>query len=174
MEGREVLLLASNFRSGFLFLSVWPSSPAVWIWPPVAVGCAPSAAVAAECAAECSTFAVVAVGAWGAVPQSTVDDLTTLGLNLDQTIAALGKVDGILLTANYCIYRQRHANTAAAPCAAAGAPRRPRRKHAPSTWGTRLRPRRRRPAATSTASRAQEQGGHTHDACAAAPRLACS
>ena len=62
---------------------------------------------------------VVAVGAWGGVPQSTVDDLTTLGLNLDQTIATLGKVDDILSTANYCINRQRHANTAAAPRAAA-------------------------------------------------------
>ena len=53
------------------------------------------------------------------MPQSTVDDLTALGLNLDQIIAALGKVNGILSTANYCIYRQRHANTAAAPRAAA-------------------------------------------------------
>ena len=36
------------------------------------------------------------------------------------TDATLGKVDGILLTANYCIYRQHHhANTAAAPRAAA-------------------------------------------------------
>jgi hypothetical protein len=58
------------------------------------------------------------------VPQSTVDDLITLGLNPDQTAAALGKVDEILSTANYGIYRQRHANTAAAPRAAAprGAP----------------------------------------------------
>ena len=62
---------------------------------------------------------VVAVGAWGTVPQSTVDDLIALGLNLDQTVAALGKVDGILSTANYGIYRQRHANTAAASRAAA-------------------------------------------------------
>ena len=62
---------------------------------------------------------VVAVGAWGTVPQSTVDDLIALGLNLDQTVAALGKVDGILSAANYGIYRQRHANTAAAPRAAA-------------------------------------------------------
>ena len=61
---------------------------------------------------------VVAVGAWGTVPQSTVDDLTALGLNLDQTIATLGKVDGILPATNYGIYRQRHANTAAAPRAA--------------------------------------------------------
>ena len=53
------------------------------------------------------------------MPQSTVDDITTLGLNLDSTIATLGKVDGIFSTANYCIYRQRHANTAAAPRAAA-------------------------------------------------------
>ena len=70
---------------------------------------------------------VIAVGAWGTVPQSTVDDLTALGLNLDQTIATLGKVDDILSTANYCIYRQRHANTAAAPRAAAprGAPAAP-------------------------------------------------
>ena len=62
---------------------------------------------------------MVAVGAWGTVPQSTVDDLTALGLSLDQTIATPGKVDGILSAANYCIYRQRHANTAAAPRAAA-------------------------------------------------------
>ena len=55
----------------------------------------------------------------GGVPQSTVDDLTALGFNLDQTIDTLGKVDDILSTANYCIYRQRHANTAAAPRAAA-------------------------------------------------------
>ena len=48
-----------------------------------------------------------------------VDDLTALGLNLYQTIATLGNVDDILSTANYCIYRQRHANTAAAPRAAA-------------------------------------------------------
>ena len=61
---------------------------------------------------------VVAVGAWGTVPQSTVDDLIALGLDLDQAGAALGKVDGILPTANYGIYRQRHANTAAAPRAA--------------------------------------------------------
>ena len=61
---------------------------------------------------------VVAVGAWGTVPQSTVDDLIALGLNLDQTVAALGKVDDILSAANYGIYRQRHANTAAAPRAA--------------------------------------------------------
>ena len=61
---------------------------------------------------------VVAVGAWGTVPQSTVDDLIALGLSLDQAIATLGKVDGILSTANYGIYRQRHANTAAAPRAA--------------------------------------------------------
>ena len=52
------------------------------------------------------------------MPQSTVDDLIALGLNLDQTVAALGKVDGILSAANYGIYRQRHANTAAAPRAA--------------------------------------------------------
>ena len=57
---------------------------------------------------------VVAVGAWGTVPQSTVDDLTALGLNLDQTIAKLGKVDGILSTANYCTDRQRHAPPRAA------------------------------------------------------------
>ena len=62
---------------------------------------------------------VVAVGAWGTLPQSTVDDLTALGLNLDQTIATLGKVDGILSTADYGIYWQRHASTAAAPRAAA-------------------------------------------------------
>ena len=52
------------------------------------------------------------------MPQSTVDDLIALGFNLDQTVATLGKVDGILSTANYGIYRQRHANTAAAPRAA--------------------------------------------------------
>ena len=70
---------------------------------------------------------VVAVGAWGTVPQSTVDDLATLGLNLDQTFAMLGKVDNIPSAANYGIYRQRHANTAAAPRAAApsGAPMAP-------------------------------------------------
>ena len=39
--------------------------------------------------------------------------------SVNLTIAALGKVDDILSTANYCIYRQRHANTAAAPRAAA-------------------------------------------------------
>ena len=50
---------------------------------------------------------VVAVGAWGTVPQSTVDDLTALDLSLDQTVATLGKVDGILSAANYGIYRQR-------------------------------------------------------------------
>ena len=63
----------------------------------------------------------------GAVPQSTVDDLTVLGLNRDQTIATLGKVDDILSTANYCIYRQRHANTTATLRAAAprGAPTAP-------------------------------------------------
>ena len=33
-------------------------------------------------------------------------------------LAALGKVDDILSTANYGIYRQRHANTATAPRAA--------------------------------------------------------
>ena len=61
------------------------------------------------------------------MPRSTVDDLTALGMNLDQTIVTLGKVDDILSTANYCIYRQRHANTAAAPCTAAlrGAPAAP-------------------------------------------------
>ena len=52
------------------------------------------------------------------MPQSTVDDLIALGFSLDQAIATLGKVDGILSTANYGIYRQRHANTAAAPRAA--------------------------------------------------------
>ena len=63
---------------------------------------------------------VVAVGAWRTVSQSMVDDLTALlGLSLNQTIASLGKADDILSTANYCIYRQRHANTAAAPRAAA-------------------------------------------------------
>ena len=61
---------------------------------------------------------VVAVGAWGTVPQSTVEDLISLGFNLDQAVAVLGKVDGILSAANYGIYRQRHANTAAAPRAA--------------------------------------------------------
>ena len=62
---------------------------------------------------------VVAVSAWGGVPQSTVGDLTALGMSLGQTIPALGKVDGILSTTNYCIYRHRHANTAAAPRATA-------------------------------------------------------
>ena len=53
------------------------------------------------------------------MPQSTtVEDLTALGLSLDQTAAALGEVGGILSAANYGIYRQRHANTAAAPRAA--------------------------------------------------------
>ena len=61
---------------------------------------------------------VVAVGAWGTVPQSTVDDLIALGFSLDQAVATLRKVDGILSAANYGIYRQRHANTAAAPRAA--------------------------------------------------------
>ena len=59
------------------------------------------------------------VGAWGTVPQSTIDDLTALGMSLDQTIVTLGKVDEILSAVNYGIYRQRHANTAAAPRAAA-------------------------------------------------------
>ena len=53
------------------------------------------------------------------MPQYTVDDLTALGLSLDQTVAALGKVDDVLSAANYDIYRQRHANTAAASRAAA-------------------------------------------------------
>ena len=34
---------------------------------------------------------VVAVGAWGTVPQSTVDEPTALGLSLDHTIATPGK-----------------------------------------------------------------------------------
>ena len=70
---------------------------------------------------------VVAVGDLGTVPQSTVDDLTALGLSLDQPIATLGKVDDILSAANYGIYRQRHANTTAVPRAAAprGAPTTP-------------------------------------------------
>ena len=48
-------------------------------------------------------------------------------MNLDKTVVTLGKVDGILSAANYDIYRQRHANTAAAPHAAAphGAPATP-------------------------------------------------
>ena len=58
------------------------------------------------------------VQAWGTVPQSTVDDLIALGLNLDQTVAALAKVDDVLSAANYGIYRQRHANTTTAPRAA--------------------------------------------------------
>ena len=57
------------------------------------------------------------------MPQSTVDDRTALGFSLDQTVATLGEVDSILSAANYGIYRQRHANTAAAPRAAA--PREP-------------------------------------------------
>ena len=50
-----------------------------------------------------------------------------LGLSLDQAIATFGKVGGILSATNYGIYRQRHANTAAAPRAAAprGAPATP-------------------------------------------------
>jgi hypothetical protein len=32
-------------------------------------------------------------------------------LDLDQTIAALRKVDAILATANHAIHRQRHANS---------------------------------------------------------------
>ena len=63
--------------------------------------------------------------------QSTVDDLTAIGLNLDQIIATLGKVNVILSTANYCTYRQRHANTAAAPRAAA--PRAAAQRGAPTT-----------------------------------------
>ena len=53
--------------------------------------------------------------------------LNALGLSLDQTVATLGKVDGILSAANCGIYRQRHANTAAAPRAATprGAPATP-------------------------------------------------
>ena len=76
-------------------------------------------------------------GAWGTVPQSTVDGLIALGLNLDQTVAALGKVDDILSTANYGIYSQRHANTPprrAPPCHAG---RRQRHEHAPCAKGTR-------------------------------------
>ena len=58
------------------------------------------------------------------MPQSTVDDLTALGLSLGQTAATLGNADGILSAANYGIYSQRHANTAAVPRAVAphGAP----------------------------------------------------
>ena len=61
------------------------------------------------------------------MPQSTVDDLTALGFSLGQTDATLGKVDDVLSAANYGIYQQRHANTAAAPRAAAprGAPTTP-------------------------------------------------
>ena len=62
---------------------------------------------------------VITVGAWGTIPQSTIDDLGALGMSLDQTISALLKVDGILSAANYGIYRQRHANSATAPRAAA-------------------------------------------------------
>ena len=65
---------------------------------------------------------VAAVGAWGTVPQSTVDDLAALGMSLDQTVATLGKVGGILSAANYGTYRQRHANTTAAPRAACTKP----------------------------------------------------
>jgi len=35
-------------------------------------------------------------------------------LDLDQTIAALRKVDAILATANHAIHRQRHANSSTA------------------------------------------------------------
>ena len=81
---------------------------------------------------------VAAIGAWGTVPQSTADDLIALGLNLDQTVAALGKVDEILSAANYGIYRQRHANTATAPRAAVPrGPSRQRREHAPRTMEAR-------------------------------------
>ena len=61
------------------------------------------------------------------MPQSTVDDLTALGFDLDQTIATLGKIDDILSATNNGIYQQRHANSAAAPRAAAprGAPTAP-------------------------------------------------
>ena len=95
-----------------------PSSPGSRRPPPTTSGNG-TLRTASEC--------VAAVGAWGGVPQSTVDDLTALNLNLDQTIAPLGKADGILHTENYCIYRQGHANTTAAPRAAAprGAPTTP-------------------------------------------------
>ena len=54
------------------------------------------------------------------------------------------------------------------------AARRPRRKHASHTRGTRPQPRRQWPAVTSTTSRTYEQGGHTHAARATTPRLAYS
>ena len=85
---------------------------------PILAGIAPPPACAPRPWHFTRRLRVVAVGAWGTVPQSTVDDLIALGLNLDQTVAALGKVDDILSTANCGIYRQRHANTATAPRAA--------------------------------------------------------
>jgi len=111
------------------------------------------------------------------VPQSTVDDLTALGPNLDQTIATLGnKADGILpTTANY--WASTDNATPTPPPRRAPPPRavcRQRREHARSTRGTRPRPRQQRPAATSTASRAQEEGDHAHAACGATLRLAYS
>ena len=54
------------------------------------------------------------MGAWRTVPQRTVDDPAALGMALDQTIAALRKVDDILATANYAIHRQCHVNSSAA------------------------------------------------------------
>ena len=80
---------------------------------PILAGIAPPHARAPRQWHFARRLRVAAVGAWGTVPQSTVDDLIALGLNLDQTVATLGKVDGILATANYDIYRQRHANTTA-------------------------------------------------------------
>jgi hypothetical protein len=85
---------------------------------PILAGIAPPPTRAAPPWRFAHRLRVVAVGAWGTVPQSTVDDLIALGLSLDQAIATLGKVDGILSAANYGIYRQRHANTATAPRAA--------------------------------------------------------
>ena len=85
---------------------------------PILAGLAPLPAHAARPWHFARRLRVVAVGAWGTIPQSTVDDLIALGLNLDQTVAALAKVDDVLSAANYGIYRQRHANTTAAPRAA--------------------------------------------------------
>ena len=85
---------------------------------PILAGLAPLPTHAARPWHFARRLRVVAVGAWGTVPQSTVDDLIALGLNLDQTVAALAKVDDVLSAANYGIYRQRHANTTTAPRAA--------------------------------------------------------
>ena len=53
---------------------------------PILAGIAPPLAHARRQWHFAHRLRVVAVGAWGTVPQSTVDDLTALSLNLDQTI----------------------------------------------------------------------------------------